>query len=431
MPGRPTAAARTTPLVSVPLLAWFAVSFCALLSFYLPLSVVPADLVARGAGPVAAGCVMAVLVLHAVAAELLAPRIAARTGPAVLTLTGLALMALSAEGVASLPAGHVAMVLVCTAFRGTGFGLVVVVVAAQIAALLPTERRGEGLGWAGVVAGVPAVAGLPFGLWLAERHGATTASVAAALAGAAGMAAIPWARRGLPLGSGSDPMHLSSVRVLSAARRPQQRRPATVFLAVVAGTGVLIAYLPSMAPGAPMVAGLAILLHSLFATGTRLLAGIHGDRNGHHGWLWFGLLGSGPGLVALASNPSPALVVVAMTLSGAAFGAAQSASLTLMLEDARPDDLPAVSSLWNASYDLGLGLGPLLFGMVLVHSSSSAALILVVCALAACIPSARRPAMSAPPHVEDAVPTVRAPFASRRRDAGSAECHRAHPRHGG
>jgi MFS family permease len=383
----PPVAPRTAPLVSVPLLAWFAVSFCALLSFYLPLSVVPSDLVARGAGPVAAGWVMAVLVLHAVAAELLAPRIVVHTGPTVLAVAGLVLMTLSGMGVATFSTVHV--VLVLTAVRGIGFGLVVVVVAAQIARLLPAERRGEGLGWAGVVAGVPAVAGLPLGLWVADRHGATTASAAAALAAAVGVAAAPWARGVAPVGTGSDPVHLAGPRVLVAARRPQQRRPATVFVAVVASTGVLIAFLPSLALVTPRLTGVAILVHSLCATVTRLLAGIHGDRHGHRGWLWFGLLGSGAGFVALAFSPSPALLMVAMALSGAAFGAAQSASLTLMFEDAGPHDLPAVSALWNASYDLGLGLGPLLFGMVLVHTSSSAALMLVVCVLAACLLAAR------------------------------------------
>ena len=62
----------------------------------------------------------------------------------------------------------------------------------------------------------------------------------------------------------------------------------------------------------------------------------------------------------------------------------------MMFEDVGPQDLPAVSALWNASYDLGLGLGPLLFGIALVYSSSSAALMLVVCVLAACLPAARR-----------------------------------------
>ena len=102
------------------------------------------------------------------------------------------------------------------------------------------------------------------------------------------------------------------------------------------------------------------------------------------------MLGSGVGVAALAFSPSPALLMVAVAVCGAAFGAAQSASLTLMFEGARSQDLAGVSALWNASYDLGLGVGPLLFGVALLHSSRSAALALVVCALAACLPSARR-----------------------------------------
>ena len=384
----PVASRRIAPLVSVPLLGWFAVSFCALLSFYLPMSVVSSNLVARGAGPVAAGWVMAVLVLHAVAAELLAPRIIARTGPTALAVAGLTLMALSGVGMAGL--SPVLVVLALNAARGFGFGLVVVVVAAQIAELLPSDRRGEGLGWAGVVAGVPAVAGLPLGIWLAGRHGPGAAGAAAALAATLALVAIPWARRGLSVGATSDQANPPGVRVLAAARRARQRRPAAVFLAVAGSAGVLIAFLPSIALLAPGVAGLAILAHSLCATTARLLAGVHGDRHGHRRWLWFGLLGAGTGLVVLAASPSPALLMVAMALCGGAFGAAQSASLTLMVEDARPEDLPAVSALWNASYDLGLGLGPVLFGMALARSSSPAALMLVVCALAACLPLARR-----------------------------------------
>ena len=197
-------------------------------------------------------------------------------------------------------------------------------------------------------------------------------------------------RPGPPAGTTADPVHPAALRLLAVASRPQQRRPATAFLAVVAGAGVLIAFLPSVAAVSPGAAGLAILVHSLCATAGRLLAGIHGDRHSHRGWLWFGLVGTGAGFVALACSPPPALLLVATALCGAAFGAAQSASLTLMIEGARRDELPAVSALWNASYDLGLGLGPLLFGMVLARSSTTAALVLAVCAVAACLPSARR-----------------------------------------
>ena len=55
--------------------------------------------------------------------------------------------------------------------RGIGFAIVVVTVGAIAATAMPAQRRGEGLGVLGVVAMLPAVVALPFGLWLAGAVG--------------------------------------------------------------------------------------------------------------------------------------------------------------------------------------------------------------------------------------------------------------------
>ena len=91
-------------LITPPLLIWFGISFATLLSFYLPLAVVPASVVARGADPAAAGWVMTVLMLFAVAAELLAPRLLSRLTPTVAAAVGLVLMALPSAGIAAIEA---------------------------------------------------------------------------------------------------------------------------------------------------------------------------------------------------------------------------------------------------------------------------------------------------------------------------------------
>lgn len=386
----PSGLSRTgrTPLVTVPLLGWFGVSFCALLSFYLPLSVVPTDLVERGAGPLVAGWAMTLLVTGAVTAELLAPRLLGRSGPRAVVVLGLAVMAGSSVAMSLVPG--VAAALVLSGTRGAGFGLVVVVVAARVAACVPADRRGEALGWAGFVACVPAVVGLPAGLWLAAGPGAPAVSAAAAVAAALGVAATLPTRRvsEAPDAATSEP---TGSRVSAAVRRPGQRRPALVFLVVVGSVGVLIAFLPTLAGDAsPGTVSIALLLHALAAALARLLAGRHGDRHGHLGWLWAGLLGSVVSLLVLVAGSSPAVVCAAMTISGAAFGAAQSSSLALMFADARPEDLPAVSALWNATYDVGLGLGPLLFGVALLHASASTGLLLLVGVLLVGVPAAQR-----------------------------------------
>lgn len=157
---------RRARLVTAELLGWFAVSFAALSSFYLPLSVVPTSVVEQGASPVVAGWVMTTLLGSAVVAEILTPRMLRLCAARCLAAIGLAFMAVASAAVALTPT--MATVVALSGLQGFGFGLLAVVVAAELGALLPHDRRGEGLGMAGLVACVPAVTGLPAGLWLAD-----------------------------------------------------------------------------------------------------------------------------------------------------------------------------------------------------------------------------------------------------------------------
>ena len=65
---------------------------------------------------------------------------------------------------------------------------------AVTASLIPAERRGEGLALVGVVSGVPALAALPLGVWLAGHLGYGPVFVAGAIAALAVLPALP----GLP-----------------------------------------------------------------------------------------------------------------------------------------------------------------------------------------------------------------------------------------
>jgi len=228
---------RRARLVTAELLGWFAVSFAALSSFYLPLSVVPTSVVEQGASPVVAGWVMTTLLGSAVVAEILTPRMLRLCAARCLAAIGLAFMAVASAAVALTPT--MATVVALSGLQGFGFGLLVVVVAAEIGALLPHDRRGEGLGMAGLVACVPAVTGLPAGLWLADRFGAPWSSLAttgSALLGIAVLATVPTRRA-----EQSPPAPHGLLAVLHTGRRHH----ALAFFTVAASAGVLITFLPS------------------------------------------------------------------------------------------------------------------------------------------------------------------------------------------
>ena len=74
----------------------------------------------------------------------------------------------------------VALALVAVSVvRGVGFAIVVVAVGALAAAVIPAERRGEGLGLLGLMATLPAVLTLPLGVWLVGQCGYGVAFAAA------------------------------------------------------------------------------------------------------------------------------------------------------------------------------------------------------------------------------------------------------------
>jgi MFS family permease len=184
----PTAAATSAGIVAVPpvavtgapsatrprlvsrgLLLVFLADFAGLASFYLLLSVVPQYAAAAGAGTAGTGLTTAVLMAATVAAELVMPRLVAAFGHRTVLAAGLLLLGAPAL-LLPLTASTLAITAVCL-LRGIGLAVIFVVCGELGAALVPVERRGEGIGLLGVVAGVPAVLALPLSVWLTSTLG--------------------------------------------------------------------------------------------------------------------------------------------------------------------------------------------------------------------------------------------------------------------
>jgi predicted MFS family arabinose efflux permease len=98
----------------------------------------------------------------------------------------------------ALPASStMAAILAVSLVRGLGFAICVVVGGALVAALVPPERRGEGLGLFGIVVGVPG--GVLAGLRAPALHRPALAFSATAMASGVVVTFLPLA---LPRGSG-------------------------------------------------------------------------------------------------------------------------------------------------------------------------------------------------------------------------------------
>jgi predicted MFS family arabinose efflux permease len=387
-----TAPAARPPILTRDLLLVFAASVGAMTGFYLLLSVVPLYAESVGAGGVGAGLVTGVLMATTVAGELAIPRLLARFGHRALLAAGLVL--LGAPALALPASSTMAAIVAVSAVRGLGFAICVVVGGALVAALVPPERRGEGLGLFGVVVGVPGVAALPLGVWLVGRAGYPPVFVAGAVAALAGLAVVP----GLP---GRRPAAEQAVGVLAGLRTPALHRPALTFSATAMAAGVVVTFLPlAVTQGSGGLAALALFVQAVGSTLSRWWAGRYGDRHGPAVLLVPAVWTSAAGILALVLVDRPVAVLFAMALFGSGFGATQNASMTLMLNRVAPSAYGTVSAIWNLAYDAGIGVGAFGFGVVAARTgyppafALTAALMLAALALRPARPD--RPATTRP-----------------------------------
>jgi predicted MFS family arabinose efflux permease len=360
------AAAPRTRLVSPTLLKVFLANLAGLVGFYLLLSVVPQYAAAAGTGG-GAGLSTAALMASTVAAELAMPRLVARLGHRGLLVAGLALLGLPVFALLLPPT--MAVVTAVGLLRGVGLAVLFVVCGELTAALIPADRRGEGLGMFGVVSGLPAIAAMPFGLWLAAHAGYPVVFVAGGLAALTGVGAVA----GLPsrVCTADEPADepaepadepAAGLGVVAAARTPALWRPAIVFASTAIAAGALVTFLPAAVDGGQ--AAVALLVQSVAATLGRWWAGRYGDQHGAAGLLVPGAVLAAGGMATLALVGSPAAVLVGAVLFGTGFGVVQNASLTVMYREVDRRGYGAVTALWSVAYDAGLGAGAAGVGVV-------------------------------------------------------------------
>jgi predicted MFS family arabinose efflux permease len=373
-------------LITRPLLVRFVSIVGVAASFYLLLSTVPEYARAVGASAGTAGLTTTALTLSSVAAYLVAPRLIARYGYRSVLAAGLAALGAPALllAVPSATGASVTVIMAVCAVRGVGFAVTCVAGYALTVSLIPPRRRGEGLALVGVVSGVPSVACLPLGIWLAAHLGYRPVFVAGGVAALAGLVSVPWLPR-------SGPAADRSSGILAAFRNPALTRPAVTFSAVTMAVGIVVTFLPlAVARTAADVAALALLVQPATAIGGRWLAGRYGDRRGAAVLLAPGVLVAAAGMAMLSLTAVPALVIAGAAVFGAGFGVTQNASLTIMFDRVPESGHSAVSALWNLAYDGGMGLGAAGFGILAARTGYPVAFALTAAALPAILAAAAR-----------------------------------------
>jgi predicted MFS family arabinose efflux permease len=308
--------------------------------FHTLLSVVPvqAETVGGAAGP---GSATAVLMFATVAAQVTVWRAGRGVSDRSLMALGGLLLGLPAFLYAIDP--PFGWLLVATALRGMGFGVLAVAVTAQVAALAADGTQGRAIGRLGLVTGVSGIVGSPLGLYLWER-GAVSAHLLGGVLPLLGLALALW-QPAAPAGAGPLTRH--------APRRG-------LWGPVVGFAGATFAYAAALTlvpVYAPPLAALAVLVVTASLTVSRWVAGHAADRWGPRPFFLTGLLLAGCGTLAVPLVDGVAFYVSAGIL-GAGFGLTATVSF-LLFAQLYPKGDAGPSALWNIVFDSGIGVGGL------------------------------------------------------------------------
>lgn len=352
--------------------------------FGLLLPTSPLWAVQGGADERGAGLVTATLMVFTVLSQLRVNAVLARWGWGRVLALGLALLAVPAPVQAIAP--DLWLVLITSAVRGLGFGILTVCGATAISLLVAPEARGRAIGAYGLVIAAPQLALTPAAPWLMATFGFRPVAAFGALP----LLAVAW----MP-GLGRRITASSPAGATPADRSERSGPPLPVLiwrplLALVLATsagGALLTFTAQLAPDTG-TAVLALVALTASAALCRWRVGALSDRRGTRPFLGPLLVVGAVGLVLVGLAGGAWVLVAGALVTGVAYGGLQ--SVTLIQAFADGDDRHRVSVAWNVGFDLGTGVGAAVVGVIAAQSSFRTAFLALACACLVGVVAARR-----------------------------------------
>ncbi|MBC7339201.1 MAG: MFS transporter [Firmicutes bacterium] len=314
-------------------------------------------------------------------------------------LFGLAVFVVSALSYAWAPS--IAVLLAIRVFHGLGWGCSTTAAGTIAADVIPRERLGEGMGFFGL-AGTIAMAVAPaLGLFIIHQSGFTAlfaTSASLALAALALAAAIRYDRyRLLPASPGTNPAtgpaggsagelaegsrggpgappattpvgggtRAAGLAARAAFLEPRAVRPGVVMLLCNTTYGTIVTFLAlyALQRGIANIGPFFTVYAGTLAL-TRPLAGVLIDRRGYDAAVVPGLLAVAATMFVLSRAATLPTFLAAAVCAGIGFGAVGPAMQALAVRGLPPYRRGAANSTYYIGFDLGIGLGAMLWGSV-------------------------------------------------------------------
>jgi len=333
-------------------------NFLFFFSFQLLLTPLPIYVERIGGEPAQVGLVMGALALAAIFSRPGMGRVVDRLGRKPALLFGSATFAVAP--LLYLSARSVPQLVAVRLFHGLGLGAFTTAYIALIADLAPSGRRGEAMGLAATASPLSLMIAPPLGTSLMESQGFAPLFAVAASAAALSLAA------GLPIAEPqADRSPASDGGFFQVVRRRGVWVPSVAAGVVALTYGSVITFLPLFAARRGIEGvGFFFTAYALAIIAVQALAGRLSDRVGRRMVAVPAMICIGLAFFALAhAHSTPWLAAVGIAY-GLGFGGART-TLDALIADSVPLTLRGTAmGIDYASFDLGIGLGSFLLGLV-------------------------------------------------------------------
>lgn len=321
--------------------------------FYLLLPTLPLYIKQLGGSEAQVGLIIGMFTLSAVIFRPIVGGLLDRYGRRPFIVGGLLFFALSMylyDWVAGI-----LLLVVLRIIHGMSWAISTTAVGTAITDIIPSTRRGEGMGWYGLAMTVAMAVGPMLGIWIIQNYSfhslflfATSLSVVALILGF--MTKIPFQRR-----AAIGRMEFFERSVLSVT-------VAIFFLAVAYGG--ITTFLPLFAESLQLNSGTFFLVYAIALTLIRPMAGKLSDRYGETFVILPALGITILALIVLSLSTGLTGVIISAILYGIGFGSAQPALQAATLRLARPDRKGVANASFFTAFDLGIGFGAIMLGWI-------------------------------------------------------------------
>lgn len=256
--------------------------------------------------------------------------------------------------------GGIVVLMALRIMHGMTWAVSTTAILTTVTDLIPSSRRGEGLGWSGMAMTLAMAIGPMFGLWIIQQHSYHSLFLVAVVLSIIALLLTFGAKMTFQPQTTARKIELFDKTVLPVA--------GSVFLLFIAYGGITT-FVPLFADSINVNSGTFFLVYAVTLVLIRPVAGKCSDRYGESFVIIPSLVITIFALMMLSFSSSLSGVIISAVLYGIGFGSAQPALQAAIIRLVSPDRTGVANASFSTATDLGIGLGAIMLGWVSQHTS--------------------------------------------------------------